>query len=130
MPTAGLPTGRRTADERWRTDRRRTSSLQFPFKFQASCEAPAARTAARLKGGCGDGAIAEQQTHFSTVADNSGFIVVYPDGTSAISDQVLLTWNAGRCCGYAVDKKVDDVKFVGTVLDTMASQFHTDPARV
>jgi polyhydroxybutyrate depolymerase len=83
-----------------------------------------------LHGGGGSGEIIERQTHLSAVADRAGFVAVYPDGTAAVSDRILLTWNAGTCCGYARDHGVDDVKFIGALLDALAGQFHTDPARV
>jgi hypothetical protein len=41
-----------------------------------------------------------------TVADREGFIVVYPNGTGVLPRR-LLTWNAGECCGYAMNQRVD-----------------------
>ena len=42
-------------------------------------------------------------------ADQTGFIVVYPNGTGEFPH--LLTWNAGSCCGFARRHQVDDVGF-------------------
>src|SRR5262249_2268911 len=58
----------------------------------------------------GGGINAEQMVHFSGLsekADESGFIVVYPNGTGRPS-----TWNGGNCCGYAMLNNVDDVGFI------------------
>ena len=45
-------------------------------------------------------------------ADQEGFIVAFPNGSSRLPGQRFATWNAGECCGYARDKNVDDVGFV------------------
>lgn len=80
-----------------------------------------------LHGGGGNGAQVEQQTGFSTTADQQGFLVAYPNGSGRTR---LLTWNAGTCCGYARDQRVDDVRFIHTMLDALAAEFRVDPGRV
>src|SRR5262245_35584191 len=72
-----------------------------------------------LHGGAGNGAGAATQTGFSREADRSGFVVAYPDGTdrprpflNALGKPGLLTWNAGGCCGYAMENRIDDVAFL------------------
>ena len=42
-------------------------------------------------------------------ADREGFLVVYPNGTG--ENPNVLTWNAGRCCAYAMTHNVNDVGF-------------------
>src|SRR5690348_3683784 len=61
-----------------------------------------------LHGGGGTGALFERVTHMDAVADEGGFVVVYPDGSGRLGDK-LLTWNAGDCCAFAKDKNIDDV---------------------
>jgi polyhydroxybutyrate depolymerase len=61
------------------------------------------------------------------VADAHGFLVVYPDGTGRSR---LLTFNAGGCCGYAVQEKVDDVGFVRMMLDELPSQYPVVTERI
>lgn len=78
-------------------------------------------------GGGGNGAQVEQQTGFTATADQHGFVVTYPNGTGRTR---LLTWNAGTCCGYARDQRVDDVRFLHAMLDALAAEFRVDPARV
>src|SRR5687767_1404970 len=48
------------------------------------------------------------------VADREGFLVAYPNG-SGLLPRRLLTWNAGECCGYAMNQRVDDVGFAVAV---------------
>jgi len=80
------------------------------------------------------GASANARSHqryveMDPLADRVGFVVVYPNGTGPLSDQ-LLTWNAGACCGPAQVEEVDDVGFVGKLLDEVARRLAVDPARV
>ena len=66
----------------------------------------------------GGGGRAKTQKDYSRMdglADKEGFLVVYPNGTGGLAGR-LLTWNAGTCCGYALDNKVDDVGFVLALL--------------
>ena len=63
------------------------------------------------------------------VADREGFTVVYPNG-SGLLPRRLLTWNAGDCCGYAMNQRIDDVGFAVAVLDDLARRAPIDPRRV
>lgn len=82
-----------------------------------------------LHGGGGNAEITARQTRMNEVADRHGFIVVYPEGTGRLR-RSLLTWNAGRCCAYAVDNNIDDVGFIGAVLDELPQHYPIDPRRV
>jgi polyhydroxybutyrate depolymerase len=59
-------------------------------------------------------------------ADQEGFIVVYPNGTGRLA----LTFNAGNCCGYSMEQKVDDVAFVRALLDELGKVVKVDAKRV
>jgi polyhydroxybutyrate depolymerase len=61
-------------------------------------------------------------------ADQAGFIVAYPAGTGAV--ERALTFNAGNCCGHALRHKVDDVAFVGALLDDLMAAGKVDDKRV
>ncbi len=61
-------------------------------------------------------------------ADEAGFIVVYPNGTGRLS--MVLTFNAGNCCGSSVIDNVDDVGFTRALLDDLATVCNVDPKRV
>ena len=52
----------------------------------------------------------------------SGITLAYPAGVGG-------SWNAGGCCGIALDRGVDDVGFVNTVLDDVGRHTPIDPTR-
>lgn len=82
-----------------------------------------------LHGGGGNARNAMQQTGMSELADRSGFLAVYPDGTGRL-DRAVLTWNAGSCCGRAMDEQVDDVAFVATLIDHVERRYAGDRRRI
>jgi polyhydroxybutyrate depolymerase len=80
----------------------------------------------------GGGSSAAGQQAYSLMdetADREGFLAVYPNGTGVLSNR-LLTWNAGSCCGYALNNKVDDVAFVRALLDNLAKHAEIDRDRI
>ena len=97
---------------------------------------PSAREPARalplllaFHGGGGNAAGFQAYAGLDSVADREGFIVVYPNGTGGAA-LGLLTWNAGECCGYAMNQRVDDVGFIDAVLDDVARRVPVDTRRV
>ena len=82
-----------------------------------------------LHGGGGNAAYAESMTGFTETARREGFAVVYPDGTGPRRD-VLLTWNAGHCCGTAMTQHVDDVGFIDALITELLTTHPIDPRRV
>lgn len=81
-----------------------------------------------LHGGGGNALNAETMTGFTDKATREGFVVAYPDGTSRRGP--LFTWNAGHCCGYAMEQRVDDVGFIGALIDNLAARYPIDLTRV
>jgi polyhydroxybutyrate depolymerase len=67
------------------------------------------------------------QSKLSEKADNSGFIVVYPEGLVFNQNR---SWNAGNCCPPAINQNVDDVGFINNLLDTLFSNYSIDTIRV
>ncbi|MFA9262726.1 MAG: PHB depolymerase family esterase [Undibacterium sp.] len=63
-------------------------------------------------------------------SDKEGFAVAFPNGSSRLPRQRLATWNAGNCCGYARDQKIDDVGFVRQVVADIERQVNIDPKRI
>lgn len=55
-------------------------------------------------------------------AEREGFVVAFLNGSSVFPRGHLATWNAGHCCGYARDEKVDDIAFVKNVLQDIQTQ--------
>ncbi|MGC3953693.1 MAG: PHB depolymerase family esterase [Propionicimonas sp.] len=84
-----------------------------------------------LHGGGGSAAQLASSSGLDQVADQRGFLVVYGQGTSWGKAE-LPVWNAGGCCGRAVDAEqaVDDVGYVREVLRRVTADFAVDPQRV
>jgi polyhydroxybutyrate depolymerase len=82
-----------------------------------------------LHGGGGNGLIAEKMSGFTEKAIAEDFIIAYPDGTGRRGN-VLLTWNAGHCCGDAMKEKVYDVGFIGALIDELVVRYPIDRKRV
>ncbi|CAN5456345.1 hypothetical protein BH11PSE11_BH11PSE11_03210 [soil metagenome] len=82
-----------------------------------------------LHGGGGNAAYAESMTGFTAKGDKENFIVVYPEGTGPYKG-MLLTWNSGHCCAFAMRGKVDDVGFISALIDKMIRDYPVDPKRV
>lgn len=80
-------------------------------------------------GGGGNAENARRMTGFNEVAEGEGFLVVYPNGNGRLEERIL-TWNAGTCCGYAMEEGVDDVGFVRALLADLAGVANIDPKRV
>jgi len=67
----------------------------------------------------------EHLSAMSAKADQEKFIAVYPRGTGQ-----LPTWNAGNCCGYAQQNRVDDVAFLRTLIEKLEQDYAIDPKRI
>jgi len=80
-------------------------------------------------GGLGSAENARHTTQMHVVADTAGFVVIYPNGTGRSGDR-LLTWNGGRCCGFAAAQRVDDVGFVRALLADLQTVVNVDPRRI
>ena len=83
-----------------------------------------------LHGGGGNAENAVRMTGFDRIAARDGIIAVYPDGTARLPGIRFLTWNAGHCCGAAMEANVDDVGFIGAIIDALVSNGRADPSRV
>ncbi len=82
-----------------------------------------------LHGGGGNGKIHAMMTGFTAKAEREGFIVVYPDGSGGLGD-MLLTWNSGHCCAFALEHKTDDAGYIRALLDKLVLEQPIDPRRV
>lgn len=76
-----------------------------------------------LHGGGGAGAGMRRLTDFDRVADQHGFIVVYPDGLQH-------QWNDGRGSGQRMRTTADDVKFISALIDHLSTRYSIDTNRV
>jgi polyhydroxybutyrate depolymerase len=80
-------------------------------------------------GGGGEADGFKRYAGLDAIADREGVLVAYPNGTGVLPRR-LLTWNAGACCGYAMNQHVDDVAFATAVLDDVSRRTSVDARRV
>lgn len=83
-----------------------------------------------LHGGLGNADETEHTTGMNRVAEKGGFIVAYPNGTGIRLMPNRRTWNAGICCGPAVEREIDDVGFIHAMLADIATHYPLDRSRV
>jgi polyhydroxybutyrate depolymerase len=82
-----------------------------------------------LHGAGGDAASFAGETRFAQAADKLGMLVAFPDGSEG-GNPPRRTFNAQICCGDAVTRQVDDVGFVGSVIEDIAQHHPVDRARI
>jgi polyhydroxybutyrate depolymerase len=79
-------------------------------------------------GGGGSADSVRRQTRMSAKGEAEGFIAVYPQGSGGIAGK-LKTWNAGTCCGQAMQQRIDEIAFVAALLDDLQATVAVDRAR-
>lgn len=104
----------------------RTYLLHLPSSYDGSHAVPLVLD---FHGGGGRAESEMRTSGFSTLADEKGFIVVTPNGSGRFGD-IILTWNGGTCCGYAVTNHIDDVGFVRTLIADLQTAAKIDMKRV
>jgi polyhydroxybutyrate depolymerase len=100
----------------------RVFEVHVPASYAPSAETP---VVLNFHGFTSDGVEEEVLSNMNAKADTAGFVAVYPEGLGAPQ-----SWNAGACCGYAEEANVDDVAFVGALLDELESKLCVDARRV
>ena len=80
-----------------------------------------------LHGSSSSGEALEATSGLDAAADQYGFIVAYPDGLLINGER---SWNSGGCCEPATSAQVDDIGFLGSVLDALLAAHPIDPTRV
>lgn len=95
----------------------RTYIVHLPSAYSGGDELPVLFV---FHGGGGEGAGMARVTHMSDVADERGFIAVYPDGIDK-------NWNDGR---PEVNPGVDDVGFISALIEELKREYHIDGRRV
>ncbi|MFO0613627.1 MAG: PHB depolymerase family esterase [Polyangiaceae bacterium] len=98
----------------------RTFRVHVPPGLDASTPAPLVMV---FHGYLEDGDQIETITKMTPAADARGYVVVYADGLGK-------SWNAGGCCGSSASNGVDDVGFVGAMIDFVEAHHCIDPKRV
>lgn len=96
----------------------------FVLHVPSSAPAPGARRLIiSLHGRGGSGLQQEDLTGLSTLAERDGFIAIYPDGVDK-------SWADGRGASSAEKQGIDDVGFLGALIDWAVSNHGADPKRV
>ncbi len=89
-----------------------------------------------LHGAGGDGLQAARQTGWDDHADKEKFIVAYPDALPANPEKPVSFrlnpryWDDGSKRGQQVRGPIDDVGFLGAVIDNVEKRYPIDPTRV
>ncbi|MFZ1988583.1 MAG: PHB depolymerase family esterase [Alphaproteobacteria bacterium] len=106
----------------------RQYDLHVPKSYSADKPAP---LIVALHGGGGDADIMSNDEYYGLISKSeaAGFIIAFPNGFSRFGG-MFATWNAGKCCGRARDKKVDDVGFIKSVVQRISTQANVDSHRV
>ena len=105
---------------------KRTFNIHFPSSYDKSVQLP---LVIALHGRGANGASMVILTHkgFNKLADQDGFIIVYPDG-------IELNWNDGRMDEEANDRahrdNINDVGFISALIDSMIQDYNVNPKRV
>jgi polyhydroxybutyrate depolymerase len=84
-------------------------------------------------GGGGNPQSQKTISRMDQASEQYGFIVVYPQGTGAkwrLINPHGYTWNAGSCCGWAMQHGIDDVGYTRDLLNDLERQVNVDSNRV
>lgn len=98
----------------------RTYHLHLPPQVVAAKALPLVLV---LHGRDGTGSGMIGLTHMNDIADQQGFIAVYPDGYAN-------SWADGRGVTTADQHGVDDVGFIAALIDTLVASYPVDASRV
>lgn len=83
-----------------------------------------------LHGGLGNADHSERNYEFNKLADENGFVMVYPNGNSLRLFKNRRTWNAGTCCGKAKDDNIDDVHFIKEMIEQIKKEESINPKKI
>lgn len=107
-------------------DRERRYRVHVPRTYDSSRPTP---VIIGFHGGGGNPESMMMLSGLNKKSDEAGFIVVYPYGLGRERDRGL-TFNGGGCCGYAHQRKIDDIGFVKAMLDDLATAGNIDTNRI
>lgn len=100
----------------------RTVHVHVPTKYDATKPTPVVMN---FHGFTSNGKEQAAYTGMNRKADEAGFIAVHGEG---IGQQK--SWNAGACCGEAMETNLDDVALVSTIIDELEAKLCVDAKRV
>ena len=127
LVVAACGTGAETIERTLRVGaRERSYEIDLPTRRQGVQKLPAVIV---FHGGGGSADSVRRQSRMSAKGEAEGFIVVYPQGSGGIAGK-LKTWNAGTCCGHAMQERIDEMAFVAALLDDLQATVAIDRDRV
>ena len=109
--------------------RKRQYLVHVPKGYNPTQPAP---LVVAMHGGGGNLEIQANDTYYGLISksEESGTIVVFPNGYSRRKTGKLATWNAGECCGAASEEGIDDVGFIRAILAELKAQLNIDSKRI
>lgn len=119
--------GLRPGEYEYRIGRDRKYLLYIPLSYDASRSTPLLLF---FHGGGGHMEQAAKDYGWREKSEKEGFILAFPNGSSRFRRGRFATWNAGECCGYARDSKIDDVGFVKRVISDIARKANVDNGKI
>jgi polyhydroxybutyrate depolymerase len=81
-----------------------------------------------LHGAGQDASAFAEETQFAAAAAARNMLVVFPDGSG--SEPGRLSWNAHFCCGVGLAEQIDDIGFIGALIERIAAQRAIDRRRI
>lgn len=110
-------------------DQARTYALYVPSSYDPAEPMPVMMV---LHGRFGTGETTAEWTDMNRIAEENGFIAVYPDGLVYPDAQVWYDtgWNYMRGTEYSMREEPNDSEFLANVLHDMALDLTIDPTRV
>jgi polyhydroxybutyrate depolymerase len=103
----------------------RPYALKTPTGYRPSTPAPLVIV---LHGYGSDGLNQAQYFGFLAGADKHGYLLAYPDGLIDVAGKRF--WNATDACCNFYGNAVDDVAYLGAVVDDVVARYNVDPKRV
>jgi len=103
----------------------RASVIYVPAGYDPKNEYP---LLVALHGAFSNAAELAETTGLNRLADEEGFIVLYPEGIGILG--FLQHWNAGHCCGKAADDAIDDIAFLEKAILQAIARFPVDTDKV
>lgn len=107
-------------------DRKRTYIVHLPPQYKEGISLPLVFV---LHGGGGNAKNAMNMAGMNSLADEEGFIVVYPTGSGRLKDK-FLSWNDGLLKLYAAKQNIDDVKFFRRMIEKLKEKYNIDQNRI
>ena len=105
----------------------RTYLLNLPPNYYQANDVP---LVVALHGTGGSALQCERDYGLTEKAEEQGHAIVYPEGIPRPGPFRIRTWNAGRCCDYAMNYAVDDVGFITTLIDQLVRDYKINPAKI